>query len=258
MIVSELKLYDFRRFKSVDDAPGLSISFHNGLNALIGENDSGKSAVIDALKLVLLTQSNEYLRVVDDDFYTEEGRAVKEFRIDITLSDFSDNEAKNFIEILEFQKFESNPKYLVHLHFRAWKVRNRIFTELRAGDNGDGIVLDGKARELLKCVYLRPLRDAEREMSSGRNSRISQILLNHPVFKSTDNEVNHRLIDILKTANSDIEKYFTEQDGTVILSSIRNTLASFNEQGTPNDAKLETSTIQLRAIRSNGENVETS
>ena len=71
MIVSELKIYNFRRFKSVNGLPGLKITFHKGLNALIGENDSGKTAVIDALKLVLLTESNEYIRPVDDDFYKE-------------------------------------------------------------------------------------------------------------------------------------------------------------------------------------------
>ena len=64
MIVSELKLYNFRKFKSNDNEPGLSITFHKGLNALIGENDSGKTAVIDAIKLVLLTQSNEYIRPI--------------------------------------------------------------------------------------------------------------------------------------------------------------------------------------------------
>ena len=48
MIISELKIYNFRRFKSVDGAPGLKITFHKGLNALIGENDSGKTAVIAA------------------------------------------------------------------------------------------------------------------------------------------------------------------------------------------------------------------
>lgn len=62
MIVSKLELYNFRQFKSLDDALGLSVSFHKGLNALIGENDSGKTAIIDSLKLVLLTQSNEYVR----------------------------------------------------------------------------------------------------------------------------------------------------------------------------------------------------
>lgn len=247
MIISEIQLYNFRKFKAVDGNSGLSVSFHNGLNALIGENDSGKSAVIDAIKLVLLTQSNEYLRVVDEDFYLEEGMPVKEFRIDLTLSDFTQNEAKNFVEILEFRKHLGKTEYFIHLHYRAWKENSRIFTELRAGEIGDGVVLDGKVRELLKCVYLRPLRDAEREMSSGRNSRISQILFNHPIFKTKD-DVEHQLIKILRTANADIEKYFIEQDGAVILSAIRETLASFNEQDTPSDARLETSAIQLKAI----------
>lgn len=65
MIVSELKLYDFRKFHG---NPGLSVTFHKGLNAIIGENDSGKTAIIDALKLVLLTQSNEYIRPTEYDF----------------------------------------------------------------------------------------------------------------------------------------------------------------------------------------------
>ena len=54
MIISELRVYDFRQFKSVDGAPGLKITFHKGLNALIGENDSGKTAVIDALIFISL------------------------------------------------------------------------------------------------------------------------------------------------------------------------------------------------------------
>ena len=82
MIVSQLQIYNFRRFRSMDGKPGLSITFHEGLNALIGENDSGKTAIIDALKLVLLTQSNEYIRPAEDDFYTDEtGNSVTEFRI---------------------------------------------------------------------------------------------------------------------------------------------------------------------------------
>ena len=43
MILSELKLYNFRKFKSIGNNPCLSITFHKGLNALIDENDSGKN-----------------------------------------------------------------------------------------------------------------------------------------------------------------------------------------------------------------------
>ena len=149
MIVSELKLYNFRRFKSVNDVPGLTITFHHGLNALIGENDSGKTAVLDALKLVLLTQSNEYIRPMDDDFYTDSaGYAVDEFKIDCTITDFTTNEAKNFIEFLAFKKKGDKTDYYLHLHYRAWKSGHRIFSELRVGDSDDGVVMDGKARDL--------------------------------------------------------------------------------------------------------------
>ena len=120
MIISELRVYDFRQFKSVDGAPGLKITFHKGLNALIGENDSGKTAVIDALKLVLLTQSNEYIRPSDEDFYKPVGEdACSEFKIDCTISDFTQNEAKNFIEYLSFNQTENGIEYTLELHYRA-------------------------------------------------------------------------------------------------------------------------------------------
>lgn len=247
MIISELRIYNFRRFKSEDGAPGLKITFHKGLNALIGENDSGKTAVIDALKLVLLTQSNEYIRPSDEDFYKPiGGDACSEFKIDCTISEFTQNEAKNFIEYLTFKKDGDKVEYTLELHYRAWKEGHKIYQELRVGDIDDGISIDGKARELLKAVYLKPLRDAEREMSSGRGSRISQILLNHPVFKD---KKEHAVLDIFQDANKRIEDYFTnDTDGQCILRAIRDNLESFNDKGQATNAELKTSDIQLKAI----------
>lgn len=247
MIISELRVYNFRQFKSEDGAPGLKITFHRGLNALIGENDSGKTAVIDALKLVLLTQSNEYVRPSDEDFYKPvDGEACSEFKIDCTITEFTENEAKNFIEYLSFTKTEAKIEYTLELHYRAWKDGHKIYQELRVGDVDDGISIDGKARELLKAVYLKPLRDAEREMSSGRGSRISQILLNHPAFKDKN---EHAVLDIFRDANRQIENYFTEDtDGKRILQTIRNNLESFYDKRQSSNAELKTSDIQLKAI----------
>lgn len=247
MIVSELKVYNFRRFKSMNGEPGLKITFHKGLNALIGENDSGKTAVIDALKLVLLTQSNEFIRPADDDFYKSiDGESCTEFKIDCSISEFTPDEAKNFIEYLTIKKDVNNVEYMLDLHYRAWKEEHRIYQELRAGNVDDGVLIDGKARELLKAVYLRPLRDAEREMCSGRGSRISQILLNHPVFK---NRKDHTVLDIFKEANNKIEDYFTsDDDGKRILQTIRSNLEAFNDNGQSCNAELKTSEMQIKAI----------
>lgn len=248
MIISELKLYNFRRFRSIDGAPGLSVSFHKGLNALIGENDSGKTAIIDALKLVLLTQSNDYIRPTEDDFSTLSDSNQEhegEFRIECVLSDFEQNEAKNFIEYLCFDKVQSEVHYSMKLFFRAWKEKNRIFSDLRVGDPNDGVIMDSRARELIKAVYLRPLRDAERQMRSGRNSRLSQILLSHKLFS---NKENHTLIDILNKANSEVEKYFSEQEGKEILKIIRDNLTEFHDRSQSKNAFLTVADTQIKSV----------
>ncbi len=249
MIIKELKLYNFRRFKSEKGNPGLQITFRKGLNALIGENDSGKTAIIDAIKLVLHTQSNDYIRPFEEDFYTNDGiHFADEFKIDLTISEFTDNEAKNFVEYLQYSNDNSHIEYYLNLHFRAWREpdSNRIYSELRVGDVVDGIVLEGKARDLLRAVYLRPLRDAEREMRSGKNSRISQILLNHPIMKGESEET---LKTIINGANHQIEQYFTHDDrGKLVLGFIRDTLEEFQEKGKSNKAVFKTADAQLRSI----------
>ena len=48
MYLSKLRLWNFRKYSEGHDGnPGLEVHFHNGLNALVGENDSGKTAIVD-------------------------------------------------------------------------------------------------------------------------------------------------------------------------------------------------------------------
>ena len=49
--------------------PGLIVKFHPGLNIIVGENDSGKTAVIDAIKMLLGTVSDDRTSIQDEDFY---------------------------------------------------------------------------------------------------------------------------------------------------------------------------------------------
>ena len=42
MYLSILRLWNFRKYGvGADNAPGLEVHFHEGVNVLIGENDSG-------------------------------------------------------------------------------------------------------------------------------------------------------------------------------------------------------------------------
>ncbi len=62
--------------------------------------------------------------------------------------------------------------------------RRWVDIAVRSGKDGSGPALDSSARQLLATAHLRPLRDAEREMSTGRGSRLSQILNNFPDMKN--------------------------------------------------------------------------
>lgn len=103
MHLSNLKLWNFRKFGSNAefslDAPHLDLGFNSGLNVLIGENDSGKSAIIDAIRLVLKTHSYDWLRIDDNDFHVGQGR----LRIELLLSGFRSEEGKNFTEFLSWK-----------------------------------------------------------------------------------------------------------------------------------------------------------
>lgn len=247
MILKELKVWNFRKFKADGENPGLSVEFHAGLNALVGENDAGKSAIIDAIKLILQTQSGEFVRVTEDDFYTIGKDVSSEFRIECMFTDFNTNEAKNFVEYLSIDTLPNGKAvYLLKLRLSVRRENGRIIPELRAGDGEDGLVLEGKARELLKCVYLKPLRDAAKEMRSGRNSRISQILYNHPAF---DRKADHALVKIFENANREISKYFKDDpDGKLVLANLRSTLLQFVSKQDSLDAELATSEMQLKPI----------
>ena len=82
MYLSILRLWNFRKYAGADNKPGLEIHFQKGVNVLIGENDSGKTAIVDAIRYVLRTQSGEFIQFEDKDFYQDsDGNRKDEFKI---------------------------------------------------------------------------------------------------------------------------------------------------------------------------------
>ncbi len=213
MHISNLKLWNFRKFGSAAISegsgirkPDLDLNFKSGLNVLIGENDSGKTAIIDAIKLVLRTHSYEWIQVdAKKDFHVD----ASEFRIEIKFKGLEDNEAKNFTEWLGWTGEGSNAKPYLRLIYKVSKKGDSIQpTEVTAGVDEEGYRLTPGAREYLKATYLKPLRDADTELIAKKNSRLSQILIGHEVFKEKDKGEKHDLVDLFSEFNKAIEEYF--------------------------------------------------
>lgn len=210
MYLSNLKLWNFRKFGSVGEIdlanPHLDLNLTKGLNVIIGENDSGKTAIIDAIKLVLRTHSFEYIKIDDKDFFNDSNR----FRIELKFEDLKPEEAKNFTEWLGWIGTGEEAAPFLKLHYDVKRQADKIIpTDVKAGAADDGYLLTAEAKEYLKTTYLKPLRDAENELVAKRNSRLSQILLGDEAFKGNNNE----LLQIFSGLKSELENYFNDVDG---------------------------------------------
>lgn len=249
MYLSRLEIENFRIFGSNTEGAHLNLDLKPGMNVFVGENDSGKTAVVDAIRIVLQTSSFDYYRLTKDDFHLpppsssespsekeaegvndleatanseeEVDRRAREFTIRCTFSALGTAEVGRYLEWLSIDE-EKNP--VLHITFRAQRrtdtdggrLRNRFPYTVRSGKDGDGPKIEGDIREFLRVTYLKPLRDAEAELTAGRGSRLSQILENHPDFGSQkvddfdpdgdDDQVPDTLVGVFRQAEHRIAK----------------------------------------------------
>lgn len=182
MYISEIRIENFRLFGSADKA--FVLPLNPGLTALVGENDAGKTAVIDALRLVLGTRDQEMMRIDPDDFHqaTPTSERAEQANIKLTFRGLTSSDRGAFSEFLTFEKNGDAIETVLIITWVAKRntkegsSRRVLAPEWRTGALADGPLLDLGAKSLLTATYLRPLRDAERAMSAGRGSRLSQIL----------------------------------------------------------------------------------
>lgn len=228
MYLSTLRLWNFRKYCAMADGkPGLEIHFQEGVNVLIGENDSGKTAIVDAIRYVLRTQSGEFIQFEDKDFYQEpDGSRKDEFKIECVFDGINEQDAGLFWEWLSWN--EDKTKYLLKVWLYVKRKDNIIMPTFSAGIEGQAERMDSEARELLKVVYFKPLRDALTDMTHGYKSRLAQILGAHELFKTEKdvhgNIIKHKLETDYEKLKTEIEKYFKVGGGG---ESITNEINSF-------------------------------
>lgn len=225
MYLSILKVWNFRKYCAGEgNSPGLEIHFNEGVNVLIGENDSGKTAIIDAIRYILKTQSGEYIQFDEKDFYQDsEGNRKDEFKIECIFDGLNEQDSGLFWEWLSWN--EDKTRYLLKVWLYVKRKDNVIMPTFSAGAEGHAERMDSEARELLKVVYFKPLRDALTDMTHGYKSRLAQILSAHELFKSKKDEqgnnTKHKLESDYENLKKEIENYFIAGgDGETITGEI--------------------------------------
>jgi putative ATP-dependent endonuclease of OLD family len=182
MYLTRIRAHNFRAFGDGTTAPVLDWELNPGLNILVGENDAGKTGIIDAIRQVLLTTSYENIRLYEQDFHVHGATRAQTLFIEATMAGLSKEQEGAVLEWLTLES-DGSCSLVVHLQARFYPTqatkRARVDTVVRAGKDGSGPELGHAVRELIRATYLRPLRDAEAELRPGRQSRLSQILAAH-------------------------------------------------------------------------------
>lgn len=93
MYIKEFRIKNFRTF----DKTGVTLKFHSGVNAIVGENNVGKSAIISALRIAIsIVQYKKDIYFTKADFHLDsKGVLASEAQFDIYLA----NVPKYLIEI---------------------------------------------------------------------------------------------------------------------------------------------------------------
>ncbi len=255
MHLSLVEIENYRIFGEGSDK--LNLQLQSGLNLIVGENNSGKSAIMDALRLLLGTRDQEFLRVTPQDFHVRNGQPATRFSIRCTFDDLDDDEAAMFLEWLELVRQadgSTTPRLTVHLEARRRDERERrsrfdrlLDITVTAGPDADGRAFDGATRECLRATYLKPLRDAEQELQAKRGSRLSQILGVHPdLAAQKDDQDEGTLISIMVKANTAV------RDHAVLIDRMNELNGTYLTQLTLGDdalrARISVAPMNLRAI----------
>ena len=140
---------------------------------LVGENNSGKTTIIDALRLMLFSSRDfDSLRLTEDDFRA--GTEHAPIEISCRFTGLVDEDEVHFQECLVDigdGKFEMQ----VNAHVEFNETTNRCNVKMWGGET-EGGSLPSNHYDQLSTIYLQPLRDPERGLRPGQYSQVSRLI----------------------------------------------------------------------------------
>jgi len=168
MYLSELRAQGFRCF---DDE--FKIQLTEGLNVIVGENGAGKTAIISAIRQLFHDSESGRYSVSSDDFFCPfniDGEPAKSFSIQ---AEFDGLDINNKISLLPW--IGTSNTALLNIQAENKEIQGR-FKKIIWGGISKNSQFDPELLDLIQCIYLPPLRDAESKLSNGRQSRLSKLL----------------------------------------------------------------------------------
>lgn len=212
-----LEKFNIKNFRTIEN---LSLNFNKGLNILIGENNSGKTAIIDALRICIgYGNLRRDLYVKDSDFHLQRNSitdASTEIEFHLYFKIENPQEKGWFIDLLN--AYEGGGEDL-QMHFKFYTEERNGIKKIKYkvwGGANEGQLITPDVLSLLYHVHLDALRDAEQFLRPVRGNKLGQLYSNIQIDTNPVNDKQKKkdLASRVHTAvNSDEEWQIHLQSG---------------------------------------------
>ncbi|RZD71852.1 ATP-dependent endonuclease [Streptomyces albidoflavus] len=221
-----LRQLDIKNFRSCYD---IEVEFRPGITLLVGENNSGKSNVIEALRLATTPLNRRATRWFDESDLSH-GREAEEARFRATYDGLSAAQRAHYITALDVET--SQAAYTTT--YKRDEARQQMRPTVTAGPV-DGPDAESDKRDQIAHVYLAPLRDAQRELDSSDGNRLLRIIRyltgedEQEAFRAQANEAFTRLKDhpVLTATTTEIQGHLGELTDSVRGQTVEVTFAEY-------------------------------
>ncbi|MCY0977283.1 AAA family ATPase [Chryseobacterium wangxinyae] len=255
MYISKISIEGFRNF------PRNEILFNDGINVIIGHNNSGKTSLIKAISLVINGESSRRLEL--DDFSKNTSlenlkRLPPSITISLTFTKSNDEPANsedlvtvsNWLTILDvdyearltykfFLPIDKHEQYLSSLEEcdtrdKAWNVIKqdylRFYTyKIYGGDPTLLQTADSDSLRKFDFQFLNAIRDVERDMFTGKNTMLKDVLdffLDYDI-KSADEAIKPEATKLTEIKAA--KQVFSEQ-ARALITQLQNRMLAGKDQ----------------------------
>ncbi|MDA8222648.1 MAG: AAA family ATPase [Desulfitobacterium hafniense] len=227
MYISKISIEGFRNFKKTE------VQFNDGINVIIGHNNSGKTNLLKALSLIFDSSFGTSKSLGVDDFYKNiELQTIKEFppliRISLFMNESNDENlfgddlatVSNWITKLE-NPYEARLTYEFFLpekerglYFKSigeindveegWRIIKRDFIrkynyKIYGGEPKFQNQAERENLQKFDLQFLDAIRDVERDMFTGRSTLLKEVLhffMDYQIKKNTDMSLEQQTEEI--------------------------------------------------------------
>ncbi len=166
--LAKLNISNFRKLQKAE------LSFQPGLNVLVGANNVGKTAVVDALRALLAGHDEPYPRLdIDDVHHPKVGKPAGDIVFEYVFRGLDPDDEADFLAALKPGTAGDLEAHITIRYAEADKA-GRLRAKRWCGDHED-VGLTSDMMENLRGVYLPPLRDASQGLKPSRTSQLARL-----------------------------------------------------------------------------------